>query len=137
MGVSLWVQVGVVVAILVAVWLLADWDASRERALRVGRRLGVLPPAPPMPGGRPVERIAADVERIRRSIRSAPPGTPVARRRGWLQAYDDVLVDACRALDVEQALETLPPGTRRELERERVERVLVRAGLVPSLEAEP
>ncbi|WP_193614047.1 hypothetical protein [Nocardioides lijunqiniae] len=136
MGVSLWIQLGVVVAILAALWVLADAGTYRGRALRAGRRLGLVDSAPPRPTGRPVEQIAADVERIRRCVRSAPPGMPVARRRGWLQAYDDVLVDACRALGVEQSLETLVSGTRRELERERVERVLVRAGLVRSRDAD-
>ncbi|WP_193608125.1 hypothetical protein [Nocardioides lijunqiniae] len=136
MGVSLWIQLGVVVAILAALWVLADAGTYRGRALRAGRRLGLVDPAPPRPTGPPVEQIAADVERIRRCVRSAPPGMPVAQRRGWLQAYDDVLVEACRALGLEQALESLPPGSLRELERERVERLLVRAGLLPGRDAE-
>ena len=50
--------------------------------------------------------------------------------RGWLEAYDDVLVTACRTLELEHRLESLPPGPERDLERERVERMLVRAGLL-------
>jgi hypothetical protein len=95
-----------------------------------------LGPLPRTPAGPPVERIAADVHRIRQAIRTAPAGTPVARRRGWLLAYDDVLVLACHALDLEQRLELLPPCPQRDLERERVERMLVREGLLPSEEAE-
>lgn len=77
----------------------------------------------------PIERIAADARRIGVALRHSPPGTPVARRRGWLEAYDDVLVDACRALDLDERLSGLPQGDERELERVRVERMLVRAGL--------
>ncbi|UMG91918.1 hypothetical protein [Nocardioides sp. TF02-7] len=57
---------------------------------------------------------------------------PAARRRGWQAAYDDVLVAACHALGLEEHLSTLPAGTRRDFERERLERVLEAAGfLVP------
>lgn len=128
---GLLVQIGVVVAVLAVLWVLPDWGAHRERALRLGRRLGWVAPEPPAPLGPPVERIAADAQRIRSAIRRAPAGTPVARMRGWLAAYDDVLVIGCRALGLEQRLETLPPGPERELERERVERMLVREGLLP------
>jgi hypothetical protein len=130
MDVGLQIQIGVVSAVGVALWVLPDWSAYRERARRLGRRLGVVAPEPPAPPGPPVERIAADAHRIRASIRHAPSGTPVARMRGWLEAYDDVLVTACRTLELEQRLESLSPGPERDLERERVERMLVRAGLL-------
>jgi hypothetical protein len=100
-----------------------------ELARALGRRLGLLAPPPPRPAGPPIERIAADLQRIGSSIRDVAPGTPVARRRGWLAAYDDMLVAACRALELDQTLEQRRPGVGRDLERERVERMLVRAGL--------
>ncbi|WP_101523165.1 hypothetical protein [Nocardioides houyundeii] len=130
MDVGLLVQLGVVVAFLVLLWVLPDWVAYRERARRMVHLLGVDAPEPPAPTGPPVQRIAADAQRIRSAIRQAPAGTPVARMRGWQQAYDDVLVVACEALDLEQRLGRLPPGVQRDLERERVERMLVRAGLL-------
>lgn len=130
MDVGLLLQVGVVLAVLVVLWVLPDWRGYRERGLRVGRRLHLAGPEPAAPAGPPIERIAADARRIRSHIQHAPRGFPVARMRGWLEAYDDVLVDACRALDLPERLSTLPPGAERALERERIERLLVRAGLL-------
>lgn len=101
-----------------------------DLVLLVGRWLGLVAPPVPVPAGRPIERIAADVRRIRTDIRQAPSGMPVARMRGWRAAYDDVLVAACQALDLEQRLESRLTPIERELERERVERMLVRAGLL-------
>ena len=57
---------------------------------------------------------------------------PVARLRGWVRAYDDVLVAACQALGEEERIYALPEGPQRSLERERIERVLSRAGLETS-----
>ncbi len=54
---------------------------------------------------------------------------PVAKKRGWIEAYDDVLIAACQALQLTQRLRDLPDGAQRDLERERVERMLAGAGL--------
>ncbi len=121
------VKVGLVVAVLVVWWVFLDWDNYRERALRIGRRRQA---AELRPLGPPIERIAADARRIRAEIRRAPPGIPVARMRGWVEAYDDVLVTACRALGLAERLGTLPEGPEHDLERERVERMLMRAGVL-------
>ncbi|MFA6575318.1 MAG: hypothetical protein WCS84_07835 [Nocardioides sp.] len=101
--------------------------------LQVSRWLGLVAPQAPVPLGPPIERIAADLRRIRADLRQAPSGMPVARLRGWWAAYDDVLVTACRALGLEQCLESLLTPAARELERARVERTLVRAGLLADL----
>jgi hypothetical protein len=130
MDADLVVKVGVVVAILVVLWVLADWDIYRARALGIGRALRLAPPEAPHPPGPPIERIAADARRIRAEIRRAPPGLPVAKRRGWLEAYDEVLVTACRSLDLQQRLDVLPEGATHDLERERVERMLEATGLL-------
>jgi hypothetical protein len=100
--------------------------------LRIARRLHVVPPRPEPPlTTRPsIERIAADLRRIRRDIVPVPPGLPVQRRHGLLEAYDDRLVDACVALDVPQTLYDLPLGPDREVERMRVEQLLEEKGLV-------
>lgn len=123
-------QIGLVLAVLTLLWVLPDWATHRERLLRWGRRLHLVDPEPPHPLGPPIERIAADVRRIREQIQHVQPGFPVARMRGWLEAYDDVLVEACRALELDQRLTTLPPGVQRVLERERVERLLIQHGLL-------
>ena len=130
MDADLLVEVGVILAILAALWVLPDWAAYRARALRAARALRLAAPEPPRPTGPPIERLAADARRIRAEIRRAPAGIPVAKMRGWLEAYDDVLVTACRTLELEQRLGTLPEGSEHDLERERVERMLVGAGLL-------
>ncbi len=130
MDADLLVEVGVVVAVLGVLWVLPDWDSYRDRALRVGRALHLAEPPPTRPPGPPIERVAADAQRIRAQILHAPPGIPVARMRGWLEAYDDVLVTACHALGLEERLGAFPEGAERDLERERVERMLVGAGLL-------
>lgn len=130
MDADLLVKVGVIVAVLVVLWVLADWDNYRDRGLRVARALHLAAPAPPRPAGPPIERIAADARRIRAQLQHPPPDVPVARMRGWREAYDDVLVTACQALGLEQRLGVLPEGAERDLERERVERMLVGAGLL-------
>lgn len=129
MDADLVVKVGVIVAVLAVLWVLSDWSRYRDRALRVGRALHLTGPPPPSPSGPPIEQIAADIRRIQTQIRQAPPGMPVARMRGWLQAYDDVLATACRALDLEERIRAIPEGAERDLERERVERMLQAAGL--------
>lgn len=123
-------KIAIVVAILAVLWVLPDWAAYRERGRRLGRALGLVAPAPPMPAGPPIEKIAADARRIRDQVRHAPPGMPVAKLRGWVEAYDDVLVVACRSLDLEERLGVLPEGPERDLERERVERRLEGLGLL-------
>ncbi|MET0524723.1 MAG: hypothetical protein ABWZ91_07985 [Nocardioides sp.] len=129
MDADLLVKVGVILAILAALWVLPDWGAYRARALRVARALQLAAPEPPRPTGPPIERLAADARRIRAEIRRAPSGIPVAKMRGWLEAYDDVLMTACHTLELEQRLGTLPEGSEHDMERERVERMLERHGL--------
>jgi len=123
------VKVGVVLAVLALLWVLADWGSYRDRALRLGRALHVAAPAPLHPSGPPIEQVAADIRRIRTQIEQAPSGVPVARMRGWLAAYDEVLATACHALDLEERFSAVPEGPQRTEERERVERELMRAGL--------
>jgi hypothetical protein len=126
MDADLLVKIGVILGVLGVLWVLLDWERYRERALRIARG----PQSPEIrPLGPPIERIAADARRIRAEIRRAPPGIPVARMRGWLEAYDDVLVTACQALGLEERLGALPEGPEHGLERERVERMLMRAGV--------
>jgi hypothetical protein len=94
--------------------------------MKVLRRL--LPPAP-VSEHRPIERIAADLRRVRRSRACFEPGTSAIRKIGARQAYDALLVQACAALEVEHRLCGLPEGMDREVERFRVEECLRRLGL--------
>ena len=53
----------------------------------------------------------------------------MARRRGTTAAYEDLLVQAARALGVPDTLSGVPEGTDREAERMRLEHLLREAGL--------
>ena len=132
---DLTVKVAIIVAVLVSLWVWADWTTYRRRAQRLGRRWRLVAEEEPKPSGPPIERIAADARRIRAQISTAPAGIPRARLRGWLEAYDDVLVAACRSLGFEQRLDVLPEGGVHDLERQRVERMLEEVGLLTRLSA--
>lgn len=102
---------------------------GHEIATLARRRLRRRAPAPERPTGPPIERIASDVRRVRADLRAQAPGLPMARRIAISRAYDDLLVDACRALDLPDTLTDLPPGTERDAERLVVEHELEVAGL--------
>jgi hypothetical protein len=83
----------------------------------------------PAAPGPPIEKIAADLRRVHRILVRYEPGTPRVRRLGTLQAYDQLLIQACQAVEVDHRIDKLPPGTDLELERLRVEERLREAGL--------
>ena len=83
-----------------ALWMIANAAEVMAFGVRCGRALGLVKPEPPVPAGMPIERIAADLRRIRVQARRPVTGMPIARRRAIAAAYDDALLDACRALDV-------------------------------------
>jgi hypothetical protein len=74
--------------------------------------------------------VSADLRRVHRILAGFGSGTPAVRRLGTRQAYDALLAQACRAVEVEHRLDSLPEGMDRELERLRVEESLRSAGLV-------
>jgi hypothetical protein len=113
----------------VVIWLVLHIDGAGEWLVALARRCRLLPPPPMCPADLPVQRLAADLRRLAAAVDEVPRGTTYARRKGLLAAYDDVLVSACRALEVPQSLSTLPYGMDRELERMRVEASLESAGL--------
>ena len=76
----------------------------------------------------PIERVVADLHRIRAEALAPVPGASQVRRDATLAAYDDVLAQACRALGLPDHLTELPLGTDREAERLRVETLLEEAG---------
>lgn len=84
---------------------------------------------PALAAGPPIEQLAADLRRVHRLLIQYGPGTPLVRRTGTLQAYDELLKQACLAVDVKHRLDRLPPGADLELERLRVEESLRTAGL--------
>lgn len=95
----------------------------------LARRVAMRRPAAPRAHGRPIEVIARDAHRLSHRFRYVPDGVSFARFEARRLAYDQVLVEACHALDVEHLLEVLPPGPELDAERQRVEAVLGWAGL--------
>jgi hypothetical protein len=95
----------------------------------VGRRLRLLPPEIPAPSGMRIERIAADLRRIRPLAMHPATGTPMVRRRAIVAAYDDALLDACHALGVATELDRITDALERESERLRTEHELAEAGV--------
>ncbi len=89
----------------------------------------VHPPAQ-QPAGPPIERIAADLRRISAHldalVTSGPVPGRIMRVRSTVAAYDHVLLDACRALEVEPASAATPLSSD---ERLRTEAALAAAGL--------
>jgi hypothetical protein len=104
-------------------------ERIRDVSVSVGRRVHLLRPAPAPPAGPPLEKLAADLRRLRPEARSPRPGVPMARQKGIVAAYDGVLVATARALAVSTSLELLPDGIDREAERLRVENALEASGL--------
>jgi hypothetical protein len=114
-------------ATFVGAWLYYGVVAGVAR--RLGWTIGVVA-RPDPPPRQPIEDLAADVRRLGHAVTRFPPGCPMVRRRATLAAYDDALVDACRALDIGTTLGDLPDGLGKEIERLRVETDLRRAGFV-------
>ena len=106
-----------------------------ESAVRHARRLHLIPPEPEALPNRPLAPIARDLRRLHLAVRDTRHATSMARRTGTLAAYDDVLLEACRAVDLPDTLTGLPEGTERDAERLRLEFLLDRAGLTPYSDA--
>jgi hypothetical protein len=86
---------------------------------------------PVVPTGPPLERLAADLRRLYPVAHHPGPGVRMPKQRGVLMAYDQRLVEAARALDVDTTLAELPAeGFDRDAERLRLEYALSSAGLV-------
>ncbi len=109
--------------------------AGLTRTGRLLRRLrhGTGDPAQPAglsrsgPVGPPIEQVAADLRRLGRQRVGVATRSPV-----WFaavqRAYDEGLIRACRALEIEQHLRELS-GIDQDIERVRIEGMLAGAGL--------
>jgi len=91
-----------------------DRHATRQRARR--------------PQGYPLERLAADLRRLRTELVNDPPNNYV-RHTALLMAYDSVLRDTCARLEIPTELATAAPGPDLELERLRAESAIQEAGV--------
>ncbi len=103
--------------------------ALLDRCVGLAQRRHLLASPGPVPTGPPLEKLAADLRRLRPQARSPRPGVPMARQRGIVAAYDQVLVDTARTLAVPTTLASLHEGFDREAERLRLEHALEVAGL--------
>jgi hypothetical protein len=81
------------------------------------------------PTSLPIEQLAADLRRVHKLLVQCPDGTPMVRRVATRDAYDELLRQACTAVDVRHELDELPEGMERDIERLRVEEALRDAGL--------
>lgn len=119
----------ITVAMAGAVWLLVHFVDAATLGRSGVRRLWFAPGPRAIPDGLPIERIAADIRRIRPQARRLETGMPMARRVAIVAAYDEALLDACRALDVPTELDRITDPFERESERLRTEAELERAGV--------
>ena len=103
--------------------------AFLEKSTELGRRAHLIPPAVPTPLGPPLEKLAADLRRLRAEVRSPRPGIAMAKQRGIVAAYDEVLVETAKSLGVPTTLAEVPDGLDHEAERLRLEHALEQAGL--------
>jgi hypothetical protein len=122
----------VVVLLFLAVGILGPAGLARVRR-GVGRLAERWRPhrhsSPDVPSGRPIELIAVDAHRLGRQFHCLPRGVSFARFEARRRAYDTVLTEACRSLEIEHLLGVLPAGPDLDVERERVETALGLAGL--------
>ena len=114
--------------LLVGLGLPLGWLTRTARALL--RRVRPVPP--PAPTGPPIERLAANLRRLDGELRQYAVAGPLpgkwTRMTAAQQAYEDLLVQACHALEVDQHLSGLR-GPQRTREVHRIEAALAAAGL--------
>ena len=120
----------ITIGMVSALWTIAHAADILELGCRCAQAVGLTKTPPPYAGGTPpIERIAADLRRIRPQARTPVMGTPMARRRAIVAAYDEALLDACRALEVPTELDRMTVALERESERLRTEHQLEEAGV--------
>lgn len=131
-GMVLWGFVKVIGISLVPVAIFGAALHARslaEKGVVLGRRARLLPTPVEPPAGPPLQKLAADLRRLRPEVRSPRPGVAMARQRGIVAAYDSVLISTAVALDVPTTLGDLHDGIDLEAERLRLEHALELAGL--------
>jgi hypothetical protein len=83
----------------------------------------------PVPTGRPIEAIAADLRRLGGRFHTLDPRTPFVKVEAVRYAYDRRLGECCTALGLSHLLGVLAAGRELDLERERVEGLLTDSGV--------
>ena len=123
-----------IVCILLFDLLAGRWDAALEhwrhkRAEAGEHRRNVR--ALRKTTGIPIERLAADLRRLR-DVVASDAHRSAAHQLGNRMAYDTVLIQACTMLGISHDLQQSSTGLERDIERLRVEAELERAGVVIS-----
>jgi hypothetical protein len=130
---ALWL-LAAVVAIYAAATVSTDGTALTTRICdAISRRYRRLRPRPAAPAGAPIEEIAANLRRLQAWLDTYADPQPLPGKATKLAAtviaYDRVLADACRALEIPESLAETH-GIDREAERLRLQSALADAGLV-------
>ncbi len=109
--------------------VVATFESPRAIRWAVARFERLRPP-PPVPQGPPIERLAADLRRISANLDALVAAGPIPGRilrvRSTTAAYDETLLLACRALELEPAGAAIPMSSEQRL---RTEAALASAGL--------
>lgn len=116
-------------ALATAVPVLAFYLLLNAGRISAGISGLIRPTPPPAPARPPIEALVRDLRRLAREMATVPQGATQVRRRGLQLAYDEALVSACAALEVEHRLSDSPLGWTRDLERLRVESALESCGV--------
>ncbi len=131
-GIAVAVMVLVPIFCVIGYDLMAGrWDASiqrwkNRRLASVNHRRGVR--ALRNQHGIPIEKLAADLRRLRVAVRG-DANRSAAHQMGNRLAYDRVLMQACAMLEIEHELAGDSIGFERDIERLRLEAELERAGI--------
>jgi hypothetical protein len=121
-----WIGVRVVFGAALGGRPVRRWRTVRALTWVVSRvRRAPAPVAVPL--HRPIEKVGPDVRRLHEAFHR--DGMRFAKYEGCRLAYDAVLAEAADILEIDHLLAVLSPGAERDLERERVEHLLDRAGM--------
>jgi hypothetical protein len=101
-------------------WVAVAGEARRRRLRRLGKLV--------TPSGPPLERLAADLRRLR--VQRTDPHRSRVQREGARLAYEDVIRQTATALDIAHDLDGATSRFGREVELMRIEQALLAAGLV-------
>jgi hypothetical protein len=101
-------------------WIAAAGEARRRRLRRLGKLV--------TPSGPPLERLAADLRRLR--VQRADPHRSRVQREGARLAYEDVIRQTATALGITHDLDGAKTHFGREVELLRIEQALLDAGFV-------
>ncbi len=141
------VSLGVLALVIMAglpLLILFGYDAGPSRRPHPGRRIhGIRRPvtehlehrrnvrALKHPQGTPIERLGADLRRLRGLIQTSDHCS-ASHQAALRQAYDTVLIEICAMLQVGHELDRPTAGFDRDIERLRVEAMLEARGIVIS-----